>query len=169
MHARLCRQLKPGHSPCRAVAVSGSRFCRAHHELLQRQRRIERSSRPPAIRLGALNDRGSIQRAIGRVVQGLANQSLNLDRAPAMLERLRNAMLALDQQDRIEHPVPSLEPPAGSSICGSDIARMALTESPPPADPSASPAAGSASPHPHPPAPPPAASACCSSRPALIP
>lgn len=112
MQIRLCSATKADQTPCRAVAATGSPFCGAHRTLHKRNQRIQRSRRAPAIHLGPLQDRGSIQRALGRVIQGLASGSLNPDRAPAMLNRLQAAVCLLDHQDGRKPQSTSLEPPS---------------------------------------------------------
>jgi hypothetical protein len=106
MQTRLCAASKSDGTSCRAVAVTGSILCGAHRKLSQRYRRIARSRRPSTIRLGPLQDRDSVQRALGRVAQAIASGSLNLERAAAMVRRLQAALILLDRRESIQ-PQPA--------------------------------------------------------------
>ena len=97
MPAKLCRHIKPDGNPCRAVALAGRPCCLAHQRLRQRIRRQQRPPRTPTIRLGPLQDRRAISRAISRVVRAIAHDTLNPDRSASLLEHIRKASTALNR------------------------------------------------------------------------
>ena len=91
MKHQLCSAIKPDGTPCRKFTLARHRCCRYHKNLDQRARRRLRALRPPAIRLGPLADRRSIQRALYRVIQAIAAGSLPPKQSAALLERIRAA------------------------------------------------------------------------------
>ena len=78
--ASLCTYIKPDKKPCRAVALAGYSLCFSHQRLTRRrQRRLQlQIPRYPAVRTGPLRDRPAILRAISRVTQALAANTIVL-------------------------------------------------------------------------------------------
>ncbi len=95
MKARLCSAIKPDGTPCRKFARARLPHCPYHHDLERRARRRLRALRPPAIRLGPLDDRHAIQRALYRVIQAIAAGFLPPKQAAALLQRIRLASVSL--------------------------------------------------------------------------
>jgi hypothetical protein len=91
MYARLCAGPKLDGTACRAVAVAGSNLCFHHRRLRQRTRRLQRVHCTPATRLGSLDNRRAILRALSRVTHAIASGSLPLERAAPLLSRIRLA------------------------------------------------------------------------------
>ena len=88
MRARLCSNIKSDGTPCRAVALAGYSRCFAH----QRQLRRQQARRYPAIRLGPLADQHSTLRAIGRILNAIAANSIPLERSSALLQIVLRAI-----------------------------------------------------------------------------
>ncbi len=110
MRPRLCSFVKPDDLPCRAFALSGSALCHAHKRLQTRQRRQYKALMPPAIRLGPLADRPSIQRALGRILRAIAANSIPLVRSGAHLQKVMRAMAQQNRaagQTTLTSPHPS--------------------------------------------------------------
>jgi hypothetical protein len=91
MPAKLCSGTTTAGTPCRAVALAGSRLCRAHQKNACRTRRQQRANRPPAIRLGIFDTHPAILRNYSRLAQALAADTIHLDRATAMINQLQRA------------------------------------------------------------------------------
>jgi hypothetical protein len=88
MRARLCSHIKSDGTLCRAIALAGYPQCFAHGGQLRRQQ----ARTTPAVRLGPLADRPSIQRAINRVLQATVSGSLMPERSVALLNRIQFAI-----------------------------------------------------------------------------
>jgi hypothetical protein len=99
MFAKLCSGTKADGTACRGVALTGSNFCFFHTRQHSRTRRQQRTHCTPGTRLGPLNSRSAVLRALSRVLQAVASGTLAPSRAPALLERIRLATCVLDLAD----------------------------------------------------------------------
>ena len=88
-----CQYVLPGGRKCRAVALRGKSLCRHHAPNRKRH-----APRPYAMRqtsllgpLPAIGDRQAVPYALSRTIQALANNSISVYRAQALITSLQLA------------------------------------------------------------------------------
>lgn len=96
----LCRHIRADETRCGSPALSGKPYCYFHNRLHLRHRRLRRSKATrerlilgPVFELVALGDRESIQLALSMVLNALASNTLDTERAATLLYCLQLASL----------------------------------------------------------------------------
>jgi len=96
---RRCQVFRKGGQQCKAPAMKGQEVCHKHEAKADMERRRaamwERLALPPLV------DFKSVQRAIARVAQALAEDSIDDKTASEALHRLQNAGVALRRLGRV--------------------------------------------------------------------
>jgi len=101
---RLCRHTKADGSRCHAAAMTEAAFCFFHDRLHKTPRPSRHvggtiSLSGPEIELNGLEDRASIQTALGIVINSLATGYLDLKRARVLLYGIQMATINLKQMN----------------------------------------------------------------------
>ena len=112
MQYDLCRHIKSDGLQCRAIALTDSHFCYFHKRLnnghsLYRSTMVGKKSlmeRGHIIALPPLEDRVSVQLALSEVINALACNFIDVQRANALLYGLKLAAYNARGLDAISHP-----------------------------------------------------------------
>ncbi len=106
----LCRHVRAAGTHCGSPSLSGKPWCYFHNRLYHHHRRFRlaearRGSLMPAQHLEplALKDSESIQLALSMVLNALANNTLDTERAAALLYDLKLASLNAARLQQTEH------------------------------------------------------------------
>jgi hypothetical protein len=86
---RRCQVFRKGGQQCKAPAMKGQEVCYKHEAQADTERR--RTAMRERLALPPLVDLKSVQRAIGRVAQAVAEDSIDAKMASEALHRLQNA------------------------------------------------------------------------------
>lgn len=93
MAFQLCRYIKTNGLQCRSPQVKGLPYCYFHHRIEHSHYGFSRAFGPKALPLGPTEDTEAVQLAISTVINALASDQIETNRATALLYGLQLASM----------------------------------------------------------------------------